>query len=179
MATIASSLQEIKTTLAQLLASTQTFSLDSLDQLRKKDPDRADGLLATHIFGISEDRQKKIIDMAETLRVSREKAEKEKKEEGKKKEMERKETERKVTERKEAESNERERKERAKKDIVSYSPESYDFEKALSEFESYGGRMNVLRRRRQRQLYTPRYYDDERQGYDWYDRVREDFAEHI
>lgn len=85
MATIASSLREIKTTLAQILASTQSSSLDSLDQLRKIDPDRADGLLATHIGGISEDRQKKIFKMAESLRVNREKAEKEKEEEEKRK----------------------------------------------------------------------------------------------
>lgn len=97
MSTIASSLREIKATLAQLLASTQTVSLDSLDQLRKKDPDRADGLLAAHIGGIEADRQKKIFEMAESLRVRRrEKAMQEKEEEEKKK----KETERKVEKKK-------------------------------------------------------------------------------
>ncbi len=134
MATIASSLREIKTTLAQILASTQSSSLDSLDQLRKIDPDRADGLLATHIGGISEDRQKKIFKMAESLRVNREKAEKEKEEEEKKK----KETERKAEEKKEIEKEETEReeakikgtemKDRVSCTIDEFSLEGFDFE---------------------------------------------------
>ena len=134
MATIASSLREIKTTLAQILASTQSSSLDSLDQLRKIDPDRADGLLATHIGGISEDRQKSIFKMAESLRVNREKAEKEKEEEEKKK----KETERKAEEKKEIEKEETEReeaktkgtemKDRVSCTIDEFSLEGFDFE---------------------------------------------------
>ncbi len=134
MATIASSLREIKTTLAQILASTQSSSLDSLDQLRKIDPDRADGLLPTHIGGISEDRQKKIFKMAESLRVNREKAEKEKEEEEKKK----KETERKAEEKKEIEKEETEReeaktkgtemKDRVSCTIDEFSLEGFDFE---------------------------------------------------
>ncbi len=139
MATIASSLREIKTTLAQILASTQSSSLDSLDQLRKIDPDRADGLLATHIGGISEDRQKKIFKMAESLRVNREKAEKEKEEEEKKKketerkaeekkEIEKEETERKMTEREEAKTKGTEMKDRVSCTIDEFSLEGFDFE---------------------------------------------------
>jgi septal ring factor EnvC (AmiA/AmiB activator) len=139
MATIASSLREIKTTLAQILASTQSSSLDSLDQLRKIDPDRADGLLATHIGGISEDRQKKIFKMAESLRVNREKAEKEKEEEEKKKketerkaeekkEIEKEETERKRTEREEAKTKGTEMKDRVSCTIDEFSLEGFDFE---------------------------------------------------
>lgn len=139
MATIASSLREIKTTLAQILASTQSSSLDSLDQLRKIDPDRADGLLATHIGGISEDRQKKIFKMAESLRVNREKAEKEKEEEEKKKkeaerkaeekkEVEKEETERKRTEREEAKTKGTEMKDRVSCTIDEFSLEGFDFE---------------------------------------------------
>jgi flagellar biosynthesis GTPase FlhF len=187
MATIASSLTEIKTTLAQLLASTQTFSLDSLDQLRKKDPDRADGLLATHIGGISEDRQKKIFKLAESLRVNREKAEKEKKEEEKKKkETERKETERKAEEKKETEREETERKRTERKeaktkgtemkDRVSctrddFSLESFDFEDPFPDLDWPYGPTDDPRRRRQRQLYDPRYYEGERQGYGWCGRL--------
>jgi len=139
MATIASSLREIKITLAQILASTQSSSLDSLDQLRKIDPDRADGLLATHIGGISEDRQKKIFKMAESLRVNREKAEKEKEEEEKKKketerkaeekkEIEKEETERKRTEREEAKTKGTEMKDRVSCTIDEFSLEGFDFE---------------------------------------------------
>lgn len=139
MATIASSLREIKTTLAQILASTQSSSLDSLDQLRKIDPDRADGLLATHVGGISEDRQKKIFKMAESLRVNREKAEKEKEEEEKKKketerkaeekkEIEKEETERKRTEREEAKTKGTEMKDRVSCTIDEFSLEGFDFE---------------------------------------------------
>ncbi len=141
MATIASSLREIKTTLAQILASTQSSSLDSLDQLRKIDPDRADGLLATHIGGISEDRQKKIFKMAESLRVNREKVEKEKEEEEKKK----KETERKAEEKKEIEKEETEREEAKTKGtemkdgvsctIDEFSLEGFDFEDSFPDLD--------------------------------------------
>lgn len=148
MATIASSLREIKTTLAQILASTQSSSLDSLDQLRKIDPDRADGLLATHIGGISEDRQKKIFKMAESLRVNREKAEKEKEEEEEekkkketerkaeeKKEIEKEETERKSTEREEAKTKGTEMKDGVSCTIDEFSLEGFDFEDSFPDLD--------------------------------------------
>ena len=63
-----SALKDIKSGIDKLLASSKTFSLESLDELRKKDPEKADGLLATHIGGLSERRQDNIFNAARTLR---------------------------------------------------------------------------------------------------------------
>ncbi len=66
---VQSRLDDIK----KLLISSQKSNpdyLDGLNELRKKDPAKADELLATHIAKISEYRQKAICNKAESLRVS-------------------------------------------------------------------------------------------------------------
>ena len=62
-----STLKEIKSSIDKLLCSSKTFSLDGFDELRQKDPDRADALLTACLGSLSERRQKNVSDAAKLL----------------------------------------------------------------------------------------------------------------